>query len=65
MPKAAVYENHFLRGWEDDIWMSRQIIAVQSKAIAHSMYKRTYQDLGFGIATSYAPHIFAAANGTQ
>jgi len=60
VPKTPIYKNDLFSFSKDYIGLAGQIMPMEPIAIAKPMKKPTYFMLGTGVASSNAPHSFAA-----
>jgi hypothetical protein len=65
MPKAAVNEYRRFVLWQDDIRAARQILAMQTEAVALPVKQTANDLLGCGVFAPNACHYFAAFCGGE
>src|SRR5207249_2032780 len=68
VPETAVYEDHFAKLWEYQVWLARQLFRVQTVTVSHTEYGLADYKFRLRVFATYTPHVFAAtlsANGVH
>jgi hypothetical protein len=65
MPKAAVYEYHLVSARKNNVRCAREIVPVNSEAIAGSVQQSTQRLFRFCVLVADTPHIIASADWIQ
>ena len=54
VPKASVHDHRFLQLWEDQVWSSRQVSAMEAKTVPQTVGQATNNEFRLGVLV---PHV--------